>query len=442
MESQPSNSIANTSCVASIVAHFEDSVAVPSSKEGPLSSFRVISLGVGTKFLPRKLLEEGTHQDGGIPYGTRLRDCHAEVLARRAFQRYLWHEIMTSRRSDINSNIDDITNLKILQRIDNLKFRLKDGVSLHFYSSSSPCGNATVKKFAKMRKEKFDRSYDDHHWPTSNHEKIESHSIKLGQFALLLKRDRTFDAHDCGDSAYSGFEEPSGTSLDVGVMHCCSDKLCRWNCLGLQGSLLSIFFEMPIYMQSFICGRKFTHSICRRAVCCRAIEFEKKRTTQYTLNHPSIMGTSEYLNENSVINMDKASYGTNANFGHLCWIMCNSFVSGSQRGVTECVDGNTGFVIERKIGCNSFGVNSVMNKISAFSTFSIAQLYCEVLFLFDAELAEKLKSGYDIGNLNLYALIALKANKSKQYENEKQKLLKTRTFQKWKGRKKFLTETR
>ena len=154
------------------------------------------------------------------------------------------------------------------------------------------------------------------------------------------------------------------------------------------------------------------------------------------------MGTAEYLNENAVINMDKASYGTNANFGHLCWIMCNSSVRESQRGVTECVDGNNGFVIERKIGCNSFHVNPVMNKISAFSTFSIAQLYCEVLSLFDAELAEKLKSRYDIGNLNLDTLIALKANKAKQYENEKQKLLKTRTFQKWKGRKKLLTEKR
>ncbi|PIK47015.1 putative double-stranded RNA-specific adenosine deaminase [Apostichopus japonicus] len=48
----------------------------------------------------------------------------------------------------------------------------------------------------------------------------------------------------------------------------CSDKVCRWNILGLQGSLLSNFIE-PVYLSSLTLGALYHHGHLARAVCCR-----------------------------------------------------------------------------------------------------------------------------------------------------------------------------
>ena len=47
------------------------------------------------------------------------------------------------------------------------KYQLKSNVSLHMYTSSAPCGNATLKKFAKMTRERYDHTLDPNTWPTS-----------------------------------------------------------------------------------------------------------------------------------------------------------------------------------------------------------------------------------------------------------------------------------
>lgn len=75
----------------------------------------------------------------------------------------------------------------------------------------------------------------------------------------------------------------------------CSDKLLKWNFLGIQGSLLMHFLERPIYLKSLILT-KCLHS-------CSAIEraiFKRVKLEPrgvYQINSPIIRCTSlPYLN--------------------------------------------------------------------------------------------------------------------------------------------------
>jgi len=261
-------------CIATIIAHFE-----PSLDNDELGHIQVMGLGVGTKFLSEdlirldeseinnRILEDG---DISLCYGQRVRDSHAEVLARRAFRRSLTLE-MISLINDSSTNGKDLTEtgVQVYRRILKLtdcsnhdnheeinsgSFTLLDGVTFHMYASSAPCGNSTLKKFAKMSKERYKKNLSPDQWPQEIHEPVPAHSLKFGQFALLVKRDTssqsevstTIDRQTRKDGAshsislpkkqkcYPAFESdewcPPGTStvhLNRGSIHTCSDKLCR-----------------------------------------------------------------------------------------------------------------------------------------------------------------------------------------------------------------------
>jgi hypothetical protein len=233
---------------------------------------------------------------------------------------------------------------------------------------------------------------------------------------------------------------PPGTSivtLNKGSIHSCSDKLCRWNYLGIQGSLLSSMLESPLFLSTLTVGRKFTECICRRAVCCRLVKHEtekqnSKRTgkiklpqkrspkeekgqptmsartassiptnmssSRYRLNHPSILGTSVLLHEGAV-ETQSDTVGQDVRFhSSLCWAWWPSSSSSScspplnnntvepptndnDDSVIECIDGATGFsVMPNDFNNSPFGKSTTSSHheaISPISTYALSKLFLE-----------------------------------------------------------------
>ncbi|XP_043257417.1 tRNA-specific adenosine deaminase 1 isoform X1 [Colletes gigas] len=217
----------------------------------------LVALATGTKCLGEidlintKLYEEGC----------RLNDSHAEVLSRRAFLRYLYEQI--------NLLLDGISS-DIFTMDSTNKIKLKDGISFHFFTSQTPCGDCSI--FLK------DEFYENNTPP-----------MKIGKYdcndegEMIMKSCDNKKEQILGDIYRTGakcvkteqYQDPHLTGVNYHVIGplrtkpgrgnptlslSCSDKMAKWNILGLQGSLLSILIP-TIKVESITVGGKCPFSL-------------------------------------------------------------------------------------------------------------------------------------------------------------------------------------
>ena len=204
----------------------------------------VIALATGTKCVPRKEFTCDT-----------LIDCHAEVLARRAFKKYLYDQLhaCTRRTGGIRS---------IFTPKPNGKFVLREGIRFHLYVSTTPCGDA--REFCNKDNVTRVARKDNH----PNRAKRAKARCKL----------------DCGDG--SVLAANYGKEKDRYVTMSCSDKLAQWNVVGLQGALLSLFLDEPIYLSSVIVGWLFSNEHLQRALYSRISKVKDQISEPFTVNKP------------------------------------------------------------------------------------------------------------------------------------------------------------
>ncbi|TID24311.1 hypothetical protein E2P81_ATG02612 [Venturia nashicola] len=95
------------------------------------------SLGTGMKCLPASKLPQA--------HGIVLHDCHAEIIATRAFNRFLIHECARLVQDDTaSSSWIRRTTIEERKKISQQPFALEDNVVIYFYSSETPCGDASM----------------------------------------------------------------------------------------------------------------------------------------------------------------------------------------------------------------------------------------------------------------------------------------------------------
>jgi double-stranded RNA-specific adenosine deaminase len=230
---------------------------------------RVVSLGAGNRCI--------TGQRISLE-GKKVNDSHAEILARRGLVRVFYKEL-----SHFFAGKESI----FIKKTNIGKLCLKDGVTFHLYISTAPCGDGAL--FSPR----------------------EAGSVAAGGEAMTRKHNPTFTSKVQG-ILRTKIEDGEGTlpiDLDAppqtwdGLLQggrirtmSCSDKICRWNVLGLQGALLSHLIQ-PVYLDSLTLGYLYDHGHLSRAVCCRLQhrnDLNDRLPRGYHVNHPCIGRVTAY----------------------------------------------------------------------------------------------------------------------------------------------------
>lgn len=158
------------------------------------------------------------HNNGNV-----LFDCHAETIARRAFRRYLIHQLKLWHKDDTFSRDHCIFE----KQMDSDKFCLKQTVTIHLYLSKPPKGIARTSM------------------PV-----VSPGSVTADQLANDLSLVSLFNAGAVEERLASA-KSPPGTDQ----MACMSgsDKILKWTVCGLQGAVMSHFIA-PVYLNSITLG--------------------------------------------------------------------------------------------------------------------------------------------------------------------------------------------
>ncbi|XP_055400143.1 double-stranded RNA-specific editase B2 [Bubalus kerabau] len=221
---------------------------------------QVVVLSSGTKCI------SGEHiNDQGLV----VNDCHAEILARRALVHFLYAqlELHLSKRCEDSER-------SIFERLKEGGFRLRDGVLFHLYLSASPCGDARLHSPHERAAELSSSKHLARKFRGHLRTKIES-----GEGTVPVRGPgavQTWDGVLLGEQL---------------VTMSCTDKIARWNVLGLQGALLCHFIE-PVYLHSIVVG-SLRHTGHLSRVMSHRTQDVGQLPASYRHNRPLLSGVSQ-----------------------------------------------------------------------------------------------------------------------------------------------------
>ncbi|XP_019734272.1 double-stranded RNA-specific adenosine deaminase isoform X1 [Hippocampus comes] len=225
----------------------------------------VVSLGTGNRCVKGEELSLK---------GDTVNDGHAEIISRRGFVRFLYSELLKHFEGTDNS---------IFEVAQDKKLQIKSDITFHLYISTAPCGDGAL----------FDKSCSETGEEVGCHQPL-FENAKQGKLRTKVEN---------GEGTIPVESSAIVPTWD-GIQHgerlrtmSCSDKILRWNVLGLQGALLTHFLN-PIYLKSITLGYLYSHGHLTRAVCCRLGRdgdgFSQSLPAPFQLNHPEVGRVSVY----------------------------------------------------------------------------------------------------------------------------------------------------
>ena len=244
-----------------------------------------MALGAGSKAISGRSLSK---------QGDRVHDCHAEVLVRRGMLRFLYAQLEKIKNGCQHRSI-------FVKNEDSEVYTIQDGVSFHLFISKPPCGDASVFGQHEFHKNRQNRG-------------IARVTPSDGEGAVRIswppEDDDTFDELKFGARLHK---------------MCCSAKIARWNVIGVQGALLSLYIE-PVYLSSITIGSDFNAGHMKRAVYDRVSKIEMLPSC-YQVNNPSLYEVRK--SDNKKVKAHKMS---------LNW--CLEHPNPSSCELIECLEGN------------------------------------------------------------------------------------------------------
>ncbi|XP_057713658.1 double-stranded RNA-specific editase B2-like [Corythoichthys intestinalis] len=216
-----------------------------------VSSAQVVAMATGTKCLDR----DAGHLDEDV-----LRDCHAEVVCRRALLGFLYTQLEMLLIRPPDQTAAGSASIFEAATARRGVFRLQDRIGFHMFVTSSPCGDA-----------RLNCPYENFASPSRM-----TNSLRCGL--------RTKVSGGQGTLPIANQKRASVLPGKLQVSMSCTDKIAKWCAVGLQGALLSHLVE-PIYLRSLTVAT-LSHTGHLRRVLARRLAPMKRHAAPYRRQLP------------------------------------------------------------------------------------------------------------------------------------------------------------